>query len=373
MRVCHVCSAHDEDDARVFHRACVSLAQAGYEVDLIASSSEAAPHTRHGVRIHPLPPARGRLERLARRSRIAAMAASLEPDLFHVHEPELLGPVIERAGSRPVIWDVHESYLDVAMAREWIPRVLRPLARGAWDLRERALLRRCAGVVVATGPISERYRLLHRNVQVVANYPRRPPATRPPRSAGNRQTCAFAGSLSPDRGLRQVIAAISLLRRRGHEVRLALAGRPATADFLPGLMDHARSESVEDLVSYHGVLSKEDVIGFYGNATIGVVTYLPTGNSMAGLPNKLLECMSVGLPVVFSGFPVYREVAGDSGAGISVDPEDCDQIADALERLVRDPVGAREMGDRGFQAVQERFNWEAEWPKLLETYRMALP
>jgi len=303
---------------------------------------------------------------------VAELAASLAPDLFHVHEPELLGPVLKRAGSRPVIWDVHESYLDVAMAREWIPRWLRPLAREAWDRRERELLTRCAGVAVATGPIAERYRRLHRNVQVVANYPRRPPATRPIRQPANGTTCAFAGSLSPDRGLRQVISAIGVLRRRGHVVHLALAGRPATADFLPSLMEHAKREAVEDLVSYHGVLSKDDVVQFYGKATIGVVTYLPTGNSMAGLPNKLLECMSAALPVVFSGFPVYREVAGESGAGIAVDPENDVQIADAFERLIRDPASAREMGDRGFEAVQQRFNWEAEWPKLLEIYRVAL-
>src|SRR5262249_53216843 len=148
-------------------------------------------------------------------------AASLAPDLFHVHEPELLGPVLKRAGSRPVIWDVHESYLDVAMAREWIPRWLRPLTREAWDRRERTLLSRCAGVAVATGPIAERYRRLHRNVQVVANYPRRPAAARPTRAPSNGNTCAFAGSLSPDRGLRQVVSAIGALRRRGHVVRLA--------------------------------------------------------------------------------------------------------------------------------------------------------
>ena len=85
---------------------------------------------------------------------VAARAAALKPDLFHVHEPELLGPVIARAGSTPVIWDVHESYLDVLAERRWIPGFARPAARIAWNWRERRLVARCAGVVVVTERIA---------------------------------------------------------------------------------------------------------------------------------------------------------------------------------------------------------------------------
>src|SRR5215510_7527360 len=113
MRVCHVCSAHSVDDVRVFHRECVTLAEARYDVHLVATGKTANAYSSQGVTIHPLVEAQSRRERLARRVFVAEKAASLKPDLFHVHEPELLGPVIARAGARPVIWDVHESYLDV--------------------------------------------------------------------------------------------------------------------------------------------------------------------------------------------------------------------------------------------------------------------
>jgi glycosyltransferase involved in cell wall biosynthesis len=366
-----VCSAHDDDDSRVFHRACVSLAAAGYEVHLIATSKAAVPYLRSGVHVHPLPMV-GRRERLLRRSRVASLAAGLKPDLFHVHEPELLGPTLRRAEGRPVLWDVHESYMDVLMQRDWIPRWLRPTVRRTWDRRERSMLLGCAGVVAATEPIAGRYRELHSRVCVVANYPRRPTDANPSRVPGDGPTCAFAGSLSPDRGLFEVIEALGILRSRGTLVRLALAGRPVADGFLRSLFDRARDRGVEGLVSYHGVLPKEEVARFHGAATLGVVTYLPTGNSIAGLPTKLLECMSLGLPVVFSDFPVYREVAGVTGAGIPVDPKDCVQIADAIEALVKNPGAAKAMGDRGSRAVRERFNWEAEWPKLLEMYRLVL-
>lgn len=372
MRVCHVCSAHDEDDSRVFHRACVSLVRAGYEVHLIAASAEPEPHVRRGVHIHPVPRAANRRERLARRSRVAALAASLKPDLLHVHEPELLGPVLKRAGSSPVLWDVHESYLDVVMQREWIPRLLRPAVREVWDRSERAMLQSCAGVVAATEPIARRYRGLHSQVSVVANYPPRPQVEATDQETPDDRLCVFAGALSPERGLFEVVEALGVLRERGTDVRLALAGRPVSPGFLTKLLERARECRVEDLVSYLGVLSKEEVARFHRRGAIGVVTYLPTGNSIAGLPTKLLECMSLGLPVVFSDFPLYREVAGDTEAGIAVNPLDPGQIADAIGRLVADPASARAMGQRGSRAVRDRFNWETECPKLLDMYRAVL-
>ena len=109
MKICHVCNAHTVDDGRVFHRTCVGLAKAGYDVHLFAVGQGKEPYFAKGVTIHPLPGCQDRKQRFARRSLVARMATGLMPDLLHVHEPELLGPVIACAESRPVVYDVHES------------------------------------------------------------------------------------------------------------------------------------------------------------------------------------------------------------------------------------------------------------------------
>ncbi len=114
LKICHVCNGHTVDDGRVFHRACCALAKAGYEVHLLAQGSGTKTYEEKGVIIHPLPECGSKNgSGTARASLVAQLAADLKPDLFHVHEPDLLGPVIARAGSRPVIYDVHESYLDM--------------------------------------------------------------------------------------------------------------------------------------------------------------------------------------------------------------------------------------------------------------------
>jgi glycosyltransferase involved in cell wall biosynthesis len=296
------------------------------------------------------------------------MAADLKPNLFHVHEPELLGAVIARAQSKPVIYDVHESYLDVLQEREWVPNWLRPFMRFAWDRWERRLVRRCAGVVVTTERIARRYRRLHEKVQIVSNYPDLSGLEDLTPVDRDGKTCVFAGGLSPDRGLSQVLSALSILKSRGLLVPLALAGREEADGYLNSLFKEADSLGIRDLVTYQGILSKRDAIMFQQKASIGLVPYLPVANCMASMANKLPECMALRLPLVFSDFPNYREVAGASGAGIAVDPTNPTQIADAIEYLVRNPGEARRMGEAGRRAVRERFNWNIEKAKLLALY-----
>jgi glycosyltransferase involved in cell wall biosynthesis len=297
------------------------------------------------------------------------MAADLKPDLFDVHEPELLGSVITAARSRPVIYDVHESYLDVLAERDWLPQWGKPLIALGWDRWERRLVQRCAGIVVVTEPIAQRYYQLHRKVEIVANYPDLagiedlPPITR------DGRTCVFAGVLTPTRGLSQVLAALAMLKERGLAIPLKLAGPAISDEYLRSLWNEADCLGIRGLVDYYGVLSKQEAILLQQRASVGLIPYLPVANNVASFPNKLAECMALGLPVVFSDFPNYRQVAGESGAGIAVDPTKPEQIAEAIARLVCNPDLAKLMGEAGRHAVRERFNWHVERAKLLKLYQ----
>ncbi|MFZ3014022.1 MAG: glycosyltransferase, partial [Nitrospira sp.] len=224
MRICHVCNGHSADDGRVFHRACCELAKAGYEVHLLAQGKGTQPYKEKGVIVHPLPEPCSRMERYTSSARVAQMAVDLKPDLVHVHEPALLGPVIARARSRPVIYDVHESFLDMLIESKWLPFWAKPVARFAWDHWERRLVQRCAGVVVVTEPIAKRYAAFHPNVRIVANYPERQASEHLPPVTRDGCTCVIAGALTRDRGLLEVFKALAILRQRGLEVPLALAG-----------------------------------------------------------------------------------------------------------------------------------------------------
>jgi glycosyltransferase involved in cell wall biosynthesis len=223
-------------------------------------------------------------------------------------------------------------------------------------------------VVVVTERIAQRYYRLHDKVRVISNYPDLSEIQDLPPVARDGKTCVFAGQITPNYGLSQVFAALAILKSRGLAVRLTLAGYPASDAYLCSLWDEAERLDIRELVSYHGVLSKSEALIIQKKGSIGLVPYLPVANNVVGLPNKLMECMALGLPVVFSNFPHYCEVAGTSGAGIAVDPTKSEQMANAIEHLIRNPDLARQMGEAGMRAARERFNWNVERIKLLKLY-----
>ena len=72
-RVCQVCSMHPDDDARVFDRACVSLAEKGYDVHLVARSVRPDVYRHKGVTVHPMPKFGSRHERIRGARRVARL------------------------------------------------------------------------------------------------------------------------------------------------------------------------------------------------------------------------------------------------------------------------------------------------------------
>jgi glycosyltransferase involved in cell wall biosynthesis len=304
---------------------------------------------------------------------VADIAARISADLYHVHEPELLGPVLNRVGNRPVIYDVHESFLDVLGQREWIPRPFRPLAKSLWQKNETSLVRKCRAIITVGEPIAERYLRIHGCVEIIRNFP--------DLSSGDfsgvpvydrKQACVFAGILKKDRNLENIVLAIGLLRKRNMALPLWLAGRWASDQYEREIWKLAAEEGVVDLLHYSGLLSHKDALTLVSRASIGMVTLLPIQNNLKALPVKMFECMALGLPVIYSNFPLLQTYVREYGVGLAVDPEKPEQIADALECLLKNPQMATNMGQMGKLAATKMFNWANERSRLCALYRNIL-
>lgn len=89
IRVCHMTSAHSPWDTRIFHKECVSLAQAGYEVYLIQRGES---HEQAGIHVIGVgQPTGGRLSRMTAFSKkVYETALALDADIYHFHDPELI-------------------------------------------------------------------------------------------------------------------------------------------------------------------------------------------------------------------------------------------------------------------------------------------
>ena len=92
----------------------------------------------------------------------------------------------------------------------------------------------------------------------------------------------------------------------------------------------------------------------------------PSLNEGFGLP--LLEAMACGTPIVASGTPVFREVAGD--AALYFDPHDSAALARGIEQCLEERTRT-EFRDRGLLRLS-RYSWDATAARTRATYSKAL-
>lgn len=366
-KICHFTSVHPPFDIRIFYKECKTLVEAGYRVVLIA------PHDQEeeidGILICALPKPKNRLERVTRVMWQSYRTAIKEgADTYHFHDPELipLGLLLKIRGKR-VIYDVHEDYSHALLTREWIPSWLRGVVTKMVTFEEWFGAKCFNGVVAATPHIATRFPPLR--TVTVQNFPFVIESAKnsPVPYRQRKMIVAYVGAISTLRGAKEMMQAMSLLPPRW-DTKLRLAGT-----FSPlNLEDEMKNFSGWNRVEFVGWKSHKDVMTMLGEVRMGLVLFHPAPNHVEAQPNKLFEYMSVGIPVIASDFPLWRQVVEGTGCGLLVDPLDPEAIAKAIQWLLEHPGEAEEMGKRGREAIREHYNWNVEAEKLLTFYKRIL-
>lgn len=98
----------------------------------------------------------------------------------------------------------------------------------------------------------------------------------------------------------------------------------------------------------------------------GDIFALPTLTE--ALPTVLAEAMASRLPIIASAVGGVPEMIVDGENGILVAAGDVDELKGASERLLADPLLMTQMGEAGWQVVNQKFNITTQVRKLEQLY-----
>jgi glycosyltransferase involved in cell wall biosynthesis len=360
MRVCHITTVHKPFDTRIFFKECCSLAEAGHEVYLIAAGADT--QDRKGVHVIGVPREQGgRLNRMTRTAgEVFKKALALDADIYHFHDPELLriGLKLKKKG-RTVIYDAHEDLPRQVLDKHYIHPLLRKSISFVSETLEDFISGRMDAVVTATPHIRERFSKVNCRSIDINNYPLIDDLPSPaPWDTRKREAC-YVGGIFRSRGIIELIKALEHA-----DVQLNLAGNYSPESLRQELSEMKGWEKVNE----HGFVDRARINEILNVSRIGIVTLHPTRSYLVSLPVKMFEYMAAGIPVIASGFPLWRSIIEEGKCGICVDPLDPGAIAGAITWLLENDKEAREMGENGRKLVLERYNWKAEEKKLLKLY-----
>ena len=139
-----------------------------------------------------------------------------------------------------------------------------------------------------------------------------------------------------------------LLQRGSSNCKLTLAGKRGFG--FEKIKKAIEKSSCKKDIILKDYVSEQEKRELYQNANVFILSSFYEG---FGLP--VLEAMSYGVPVICSNISSLPEVAGD--AALLVDPNNIEDISNAIEKIICDENLRNEMIKKGFENV-EKFSWK---------------
>jgi glycosyltransferase involved in cell wall biosynthesis len=166
-------------------------------------------------------------------------------------------------------------------------------------------------------------------------------------------TVMYTGAHGSANGLDAIIEAADRLRCCPR-IRFALVGDGPQKESLKLKAHDKRLRNIE----FWDPVPKSDMPQLLGRADVGLITLkAASAFEYAISPNKLFEYMAAGLPVLCAIPGDMARLVRDSGAGITVSPENPDEIAEAALMLARlRPEQRIDMGRCGRELVEKAFD-----------------
>ncbi len=169
----------------------------------------------------------------------------------------------------------------------------------------------------------------------------------------NKDYILFVGTLQPRKNIERLIEAFSKLDK---DMLLIIVGKKGW--LYEDILKAPHKFGISDKVKFLDFVPDNELSSLYKNAVCFVLPSLYEG---FGLP--VLEAMKFGTPVITSNVSSLPEAGGD--AAMYFNPEDSDDIAKTIKKVVEDKSLREEMIKKGFIQVK-KFSWAKTARKTLD-------
>lgn len=153
----------------------------------------------------------------------------------------------------------------------------------------------------------------------------------------------------------EIVRAILYVKKVFPDIKFAIAGRKLKGFEI--VESEVKKLSIENNVIFPGKISNEEKINYFRRSLIYLQPSLHEGFGLA-----IAEAMSCGLPVIVSKVGSVPEVVSE--AGVYVDPNNPQEIANAVKDLLLKPERRKQLGGAARERIIQNFNYEIRKGKI---------
>jgi glycosyltransferase involved in cell wall biosynthesis len=168
-------------------------------------------------------------------------------------------------------------------------------------------------------------------------------------------TCRLfcCGRLNAGKGYEELIRAVGILRDRGMNLHLRIAGEDDAGG--SGYRKNLESLRAELKLDHHvtllGAVAEQVVRQELENAHVFALA-----SRQEALGVAIMEAMAMGVPAIATQVGGVPELVSTENDGLLVEPRQPQQLADAIERLSHDPNLCKKFSEQGRKKVMQSFD-----------------
>ncbi|SNS24822.1 glycosyltransferase family 4 protein [Tropicimonas sediminicola] len=292
--------------------------------------------------------------------------AERPPDVLYAHHFEGVLVAAAARGKRPIpiVYDAHTMLASELPTYHFAP--LKSASRRVGRYLDRAIPARADHIVTVTVDIRSRLVEEHgfdpSRITVAMNGVEADVFSAIRRDAVEPDTVVYTGTLSNYQGFEDLLRAFRIARSSLPDLRLKVYSNASFTSH--GRL--AESLGVADAVD----VERDDFTALPGHLARGALAALPRSHC-DGIPQKLLNYMAAGMPIV--AFQGSAKVLGDGRTGMVVQNGDVDAFADAIVTLSKQPELAERLGANARADVLGRMTWEAAARRCQSVFDRLVP
>jgi glycosyltransferase involved in cell wall biosynthesis len=170
----------------------------------------------------------------------------------------------------------------------------------------------------------------------------------------------YVGRQSPHKNIEILIRAMALLKYSGYNAKLLIVGKESFTKYAGWLKGLVRSLALKDDVVFTGLVSEEDLMGYYSMCDIFV-----NASRWEGFLNP--EPYAFRKPIIAYGIKPHDETVQDEITGLLVENLTPACFAQSMGHLLTHRRVRLAMGEAGYQWAKEHLDYKVIAQKFIDT------
>ncbi|MEE9572466.1 MAG: glycosyltransferase, partial [Candidatus Neomarinimicrobiota bacterium] len=214
----------------------------------------------------------------------------LKPSVIHIHEFELL-PLVKKAiklYNTKIIYDVHEANIELWDVSSSKPMGIKQIINKSLNHYERGYLKSVDYVFTTVPELVNRYEKRGVKSVLIPNYPIALPRRN---KKSTIPTIIYHGQISFERGLEDLINAVTPLIKKGLSFKVEIYGSERVSGTVSKLNENINDLNLKDVVKIYDQIPHNEMLKALSKAHIAVIPFRDYPMFRIAIPVKMFEAM----------------------------------------------------------------------------------